>query len=121
MQKQCVLFYDSNKVEFKELLARFFSIHDPTGLNRQGNDIGTQYRNLLCFIQTKDKKRNLCNDRASNKDTKDYDPILTEVLEAKVLSCRRISSKIYRAKTLCLLPCKSKRCNRTSRRGFCLR
>lgn len=39
--------YDSSKILFEDLLSVFFSTHDPTTLNRQGNDIGTQYRSSV--------------------------------------------------------------------------
>ena len=39
--------YDSSKISFEDLLSVFFSTHDPTTLNRQGNDIGTQYRSSI--------------------------------------------------------------------------
>ncbi len=41
--------YDSNQLPLTELLTLFFSIHNPTTLNRQGNDIGTQYRSAIFF------------------------------------------------------------------------
>jgi peptide-methionine (S)-S-oxide reductase len=41
--------YDPNIVSFRELLEVFFTIHDPTTLNRQGNDVGTQYRSAVFF------------------------------------------------------------------------
>ena len=46
--------YDSNLVSFKKLLEVFFKTHDPTTLNRQGNDIGTQYRSAI-FYQNKNE------------------------------------------------------------------
>ncbi len=48
--------YDPNKITFKELIEIFFVIHDPTTLNRQGNDVGTQYRSAIFYhsIQQKD-------------------------------------------------------------------
>lgn len=76
--------YDSNKLEFKELLARFFSIHDPTSLNRQGNDIGTQYRSAVFYTNEGQKKEIYAMIEHLTKIQKYYDPILTEVLEAKV-------------------------------------
>ena len=39
--------YESSKISFKDLLYIFFSTHDPTTLNRQGNDLGTQYRSSV--------------------------------------------------------------------------
>ena len=39
--------YDSSVISFNDLLAVFFSTHDPTTLNRQGNDVGTKYLSLI--------------------------------------------------------------------------
>jgi len=47
--------YDPAKTSFKELLDFFFRIHDPTTLNRQGNDIGTAYRSAI-FYATEEEK-----------------------------------------------------------------
>ncbi len=47
--------YDPQVVSFKDLLDVFFTIHDPTTLNRQGNDTGTQYRSAI-FYSTPDQK-----------------------------------------------------------------
>lgn len=41
--------FDSEKVSFAEILRVFFYVHDPTTLNRQGNDIGSQYRSVIFF------------------------------------------------------------------------
>lgn len=45
----CKVDYDATVVSCEELLELFFSAHDPTTLNRQGNDIGTQYRSVIFY------------------------------------------------------------------------
>ncbi|HEY2986428.1 MAG TPA: peptide-methionine (S)-S-oxide reductase MsrA [Candidatus Binatia bacterium] len=41
--------YDPSRIGFKDLLTVFFATHDPTTLNRQGNDVGTQYRSVVLY------------------------------------------------------------------------
>ena len=59
--------YDSNIVSFKKLLEIFFKTHDPTTLNRQGNDIGTQYRSTI-FYQNKNEL-NVAKELISNLES----------------------------------------------------
>jgi peptide-methionine (S)-S-oxide reductase len=49
--------FDPTIITFRQILEIFFAIHDPTTLNRQGNDIGTQYRSVI-FCQS-DRQRDL--------------------------------------------------------------
>lgn len=66
-------------ITFREILEIFFTLHDPTTLNRQGNDVGTQYRSVIFFHSTeqeataKDVIQTLTNDKLFNS------PIVTEV------------------------------------------
>jgi methionine-S-sulfoxide reductase len=48
--------YDASKIRYEQLLDVFFDAHDPTQLNRQGNDIGTQYRSAI-FYASQDEKQ----------------------------------------------------------------
>lgn len=47
--------YDSEKTSFKDLLDFFFQIHDPTTLNRQGNDVGSSYRSVIFYDNNNEK------------------------------------------------------------------
>ena len=49
--------YDPAEISFLQLLAVFFTIHDPTTPNRQGNDVGTQYRSAIFYADDEQKKQ----------------------------------------------------------------
>ena len=51
----CNITYDPKKVSFEELLEVFWKTHDPTTLNRQGNDVGTQYRSSIFYHNAEQK------------------------------------------------------------------
>ena len=58
---ECVkVIYDPKKISLEVLLSAFFSTHDPTTLNRQGYDVGTQYRSAL-FYTSEDQKKIMQN------------------------------------------------------------
>jgi len=48
--------YDPEVISYRELLKIFFTIHDPTTKNRQGNDVGSQYRSIIIYFDDKQKK-----------------------------------------------------------------
>ncbi|MCU4435533.1 peptide-methionine (S)-S-oxide reductase MsrA [Acinetobacter bereziniae] len=47
--------FDEQQISYQQLLTVFFAIHDPTTLNRQGNDIGTQYRSVIYYFNEQQK------------------------------------------------------------------
>ena len=48
--------FDPNEISFKEILQVFFAVHDPTTLNRQGNDVGSSYRSAIFYHDEKQKQ-----------------------------------------------------------------
>ncbi|NHK29709.1 MAG: peptide-methionine (S)-S-oxide reductase MsrA [Asgard group archaeon] len=69
--------YDSSVITLEQILEIFFEIHDPTTLNRQGNDIGTQYRSIVFYANTNEKE---IIEKAIQKAQKNWKgPIVTEV------------------------------------------
>jgi len=48
--------FDPSEITFKDLLTVFFATHDPTTLNRQGNDVGTQYRSAILYANDEQKR-----------------------------------------------------------------
>jgi len=72
--------FDPSMITYEDILGIFFTIHDPTTLNRQGHDVGTQYRSVIFYLNDEQKK-------AAEKviktitDEKYYDdPIVTQLL-----------------------------------------
>lgn len=74
--------YDPSKVSFHKLLETFFSKHDPTTLNRQGPDHGTQYRSAIFCTNAEQKKEATEYKDALNKSHKFGSPIVTTIEDA---------------------------------------
>ena len=71
--------FDAGVVTFRELLEIFFVVHAPTTLNRQGNDVGTQYRSAIFHHTDGQRETALDLIRGLDKDGPWVDPIVTEV------------------------------------------
>jgi peptide-methionine (S)-S-oxide reductase len=78
------VFYNENEVSYEELLEIFFGTHDPTTLNQQGNDKGTQYRSAVFY--TNDIQRQQAENYIAmlEKDAVFENDIVTEVTELDV-------------------------------------
>jgi peptide-methionine (S)-S-oxide reductase len=48
--------FDPSQISFRDLMTVFFATHDPTTLNRQGNDVGTQYRSVILYADEQQKQ-----------------------------------------------------------------
>jgi peptide-methionine (S)-S-oxide reductase len=73
------LTYDPSVISYKDILNVFFAVHDPTTLNRQGNDVGTSYRSVI-FYHSDDQKANAQEVIRKLTAQKLWsDPIVTEV------------------------------------------
>lgn len=69
--------YDESKISLETILEKFFKVIDPTSLNRQGNDIGTQYRTGIYYIDAADKT--VIDEFIAYKSPKYNRPIVVEV------------------------------------------
>src|SRR5260370_18249205 len=72
--------YDPARVSFEQLLEVFWQIHDPTTLNRQGPDVGTQYRSIIFYSHDNDRKAAEESKRRLDESGKLHPPVLTPLL-----------------------------------------
>jgi peptide-methionine (S)-S-oxide reductase len=73
--------FDPKKLTYGKLLEWFWALHDPTTLNRQGADVGTQYRSAIFYHSEEQKKTAEASKKAAASDFKD--PIVTEITKAE--------------------------------------
>jgi peptide-methionine (S)-S-oxide reductase len=73
--------FDPDQISYRDILEIFFTIHDPTTLNRQGNDVGTQYRSAIYYTSPgqQDVARHVIAEMAGVWDA----PIVTELTAAQ--------------------------------------
>jgi len=75
--------YDPAKITYAQVLELFFKLHDPTTLNRQGNDVGTQYRSAIFPRTPEEKETALKVIEAENKSGRWTRPVTTTIEESK--------------------------------------
>ncbi|MGH9686017.1 MAG: peptide-methionine (S)-S-oxide reductase MsrA [Candidatus Acidiferrales bacterium] len=74
--------FDPSQVSYRELLAAFFQSHDPTQLNRQGPDFGTQYRSAIFFLDEQQGSEARAAKAALEKAAVFKKPIVTQIVPA---------------------------------------
>ena len=74
------LTYDPSVISFETLLEIFWHLHDPTTLNRQGNDVGTQYRSGIYYHNDEQKRIALASKEALEKSGAYKNPVVTEIV-----------------------------------------
>jgi peptide-methionine (S)-S-oxide reductase len=75
--------YDPTQVSYEKLLAVFWNEHDPTELDRQGPDVGTQYRSIIFYHDERQKAAALASKAALENSHRYAKPIVTEILPAR--------------------------------------
>lgn len=71
--------FDPSCISYKDLLTVFFATHDPSTLNRQGNDVGTQYRSIVLYTTNNQKHGAEAFIKSINKSNPNGKPAVTEV------------------------------------------
>ena len=74
--------FDPSDVSYDELLEVFWSIHDPTTLNRQGPDIGTQYRSAIFYLNPEQKVKAMGSKTKLEASKRFKRPIVTQIIPA---------------------------------------
>lgn len=72
--------FDPSIIAYDKLLEIFWHVHDPTTLNRQGNDVGTQYRSGIYYHNDEQKEIALASKEAVDKSGTYRNPVVTEIL-----------------------------------------
>lgn len=76
------IIFDPSVLKFSDLLEFFFKMHDPTTVNRQGNDLGTQYRSAIFYTSEEQKKTAESVKQEVDQSGKWKKPIVTEIVPA---------------------------------------
>ena len=100
-----IINFDPNIVSYNDLLEIFFAVHNPTTLNRQGNDIGTQYRSAIFY--TNEKQKNTAEKTVMELDSSNIfeSPIVTSVEKFKTFFKAVVLIMKLKSKEVCIILC----------------
>ena len=79
----CQIHFNPSIISYPELLDVFWHTHDPTTLNRQGNDVGPQYRSVIFYHNDEQKETALNSKREMNSSGTFRNPVVTDIVEFK--------------------------------------
>lgn len=85
--------YDPKKLTTEQLVGWFWKLHDPTQLNRQGNDTGTQYRSVIFFYT--DDQKNVAEASMKKAQANFSKPIVTQIVKAPKFYPAEVSHQDY--------------------------
>jgi peptide-methionine (S)-S-oxide reductase len=74
--------FDPSQVSYEELLGHFWQLHDPTQLNRQGPDVGSQYRSVIFYHNPAQRTAAEASKKQQNASGRLHQPIVTEIVAA---------------------------------------
>jgi len=91
----CKVQYDSTVISLEKLLDVFFTVHNPTTLNRQGADVGTQYRSIILY--NNDIQKDIAQKVLTKWEQNNYweDPIVTEIVPLRAFYKAEITHQDY--------------------------
>jgi peptide-methionine (S)-S-oxide reductase len=76
------IIYDPTKISYEKLLETFWNKHDPTTKNRQGPDVGSQYRSIIFYHNEEQKKLAVESKKKLDESGKYKQPVVTEIIPA---------------------------------------
>jgi peptide-methionine (S)-S-oxide reductase len=76
--------FEPSRVSYDELLQLFWECHDPTQLNRQGPDVGSNYRSVIFYHTTEQAERARASLERENESGRHHRPIVTEIVPATI-------------------------------------
>ena len=91
-----IIEFDPSIISYSTLLEVFFTVHDPTQLNRQGNDVGTQYRS--CIMPVNDEQESIAKEAIQSFSDAYSDPIVTTIEPALNLVVAEVYHHDYYAR-----------------------